>query len=140
MEVFIARRYSEYTLEIEPIIKDICPLYTIHLTDSKLRSSEISKRTLASLSVIIISEFTSDREEPGAWLARLTQQIRKNSQRVYVLLFSQSPEKYVASYNKICPFMTVDCVLETFEDENNIVQIKENLCEYLCKFRNSGYI
>ena len=112
MEVFIARRYEYLKSIVEHIVADVCPNYQVHLTDAKLRLEDEKRNGMASLSVIVVSEAISDREEQGVWLKRLTAEIRKKSGKVFVLMFSREPEKYSNLYQNVSSKIEVICLRE----------------------------
>ena len=130
IRVLVTRRYSTHFSDIESIVSVAFPNCSINMVavDARMRPSPHSDlSSVISLSIIIAAEIICDREEQHEWLERTTQRARSLSDRVCVLLFSQCPETYVASYNKICPHMKVICLRDTTDDAYNIDQIREKL-------------
>jgi hypothetical protein len=117
INVFIARRYSDYV----PTIKEIYNECNIYLTDSRLRPDKNINYSVY-LSIILCDEGSNDRGTISDWLNRTTLKIRENSKRVIVLLYGGQAEDYEN--------MKVICLRETIDDDYNQEIIKQHLLNY----------
>jgi hypothetical protein len=77
-------------------------------------------------------ESTSDRRTQKEWLETITKDIRNNSPKICIIMFSNDPSKYEQEYNSISSNMIVYCVREYIDDDEN----KKNISKYLCQYFN----
>lgn len=126
INVFIARRYAEYTNAIkETISPHNCSIF---LTDSKLRP-EIECNTKATISIILAHECISDRETQSEWLEKITNKISKNSDNVLFLLYCVDMDKSMQYYNNNDK-ISIIFMNETIDDDHNISNIKQEITKY----------
>lgn len=109
--LYISRRYSEYASHIQSLLD----ITNIQYVDYTLKCNNI----INDLAIIVMSEDISDRRSQQEWLSTITKNIRANSKKVCVIMFSLNPNKHMKEYNTISDNMIVYCVYETVNDEVN---------------------
>lgn len=123
--LYISRRYDEY----ESYIKSVYNIDLVQLVDSELKNGQII--IYSDLSIVVVAEQLCDRRTQKEWLNTITGHIRNNSKKVCILMFSMNPNKYMKEYNSISSDMTVYCIKEYVDDDENMKNIGEYLYRYL---------
>lgn len=116
-KVFINRRYDDY---VNVIKETLLPLtLDIYLTDTQLRPHrECIWEWGKDISIILMCNHETDREEQHEQLARWTRDIRRNSKSVFVIMFSTDVTLDDSLYNQVDDKMKVVCIRETTDDHN----------------------